>query len=285
MKTSWKKALTVMLASSLTAFALVGCGSAKEETSEPAAGGDSKPAATASPTIDAIKKRGKLVAGVKYDTNLFGLKDPASGEVKGFDIDVAKGLAKHILGDETKIELKEVTSKTRIPMLDKGDIDVIIATMTITEERKKQVNFSDVYYKAGQSLLVKKGSAVKSVDDLKKGTKVLTAKGSTSAKNIRAKAPETEVLEFDDYAQAFTALKAGKGDALTTDNIILLGMSMQDSNYELVGGLFTDEPYGIASKHGDDGMTKEINDYLKKINSDGTYKDIYKKWFNEEPKN
>jgi putative glutamine transport system substrate-binding protein len=281
MKT-WKKALSITLLSSLTAMALVGCGTKTEEKKDNTTTGE-KPAAVQSETLDAIKKRGKLIAGVKYDTNLFGLKDPATNEVKGFDIDIAKGLAKELLGDENKIELKEVNSKTRIPMLDKGDIDVIVATMTITEERKKQVNFSDVYFKAGQSLLVKKGSDIKSVEDLK-GKKVLTAKGSTSAKNIREKAPGAEVLEFDNYAEAFTALKAGKGDALTTDNSILIGMSQQDPNYVLTGGLFTDEPYGIASKKGDDGMTKAINDYLKKIQENGEYAKLYKKWFGEEPK-
>ena len=147
MKKSWKKALTLLLASSLTALALVGCGSS--DTKDKASTDTPKADSTSSATLDAIKSRGKLIAGVKFDTNLFGLKDPASGTVNGFDIDLIKALAKDILGDETKIEFKEVTSKTRIPMLDKGDIDLIIATMTINEERKKQVNFSDVYFKAG----------------------------------------------------------------------------------------------------------------------------------------
>lgn len=282
MKKSWKKALTLLVVSSLTALALVGCGSSS--TTDKATGDTgNKTDTTASATLDAIKKRDKLIAGVKYDTNLFGLKDPATGKVNGFDIDIAKALAKDILGDESKIEFKEVTSKTRIPMLDKGDIDVIIATMTINEERKKQVNFSDVYFKAGQSLLVKQGSDIKSVDDLK-GKKVLAVKGATSGKNIKEKVPGVELLEFDNYSEAFTALKSGKGDTLTTDNAILLGMSQQDSNYVLTGGLFTDEPYGIASKHGEDAFTTYLNTFLKKINDNGDYAKIYKQWFKEDPK-
>jgi putative glutamine transport system substrate-binding protein len=284
MKKSWKKALTLMLVSSLTALALVGCGSSSSSDKKSTGDTGTKTSDTAaSATLDAIKSRGKLVAGVKYDTNLFGLKDPGTGKVNGFDIDIAKALAKDILGDENKLELKEVTSKTRIPMLDKGDIDVIIATMTINEERKKQVNFSDVYFKAGQSLLVKQGSDIKSVDDLK-GKKVLAVKGSTSVKNVKEKNPGAEVLEFDNYAEAFTALKSGKGDALTTDNAILMGMSQQDSNYVLTGGLFTDEPYGIASKKGDDAFTTYLNTFLKKINDNGDYAKIYKQWFKEDPK-
>ncbi|GAE06111.1 glutamine ABC transporter, periplasmic glutamine-binding protein [Paenibacillus sp. JCM 10914] len=199
-------------------------------------------------TLDAIKKRGKVVAGVKYDTKLFGLQDPATGNVEGFDIDIAKALAKKILGDETKVELKEVTSKTRIDMLRNGDIDIIIATMTITEERKEQVDFSDVYFEAGQSLLVKKGSSITGLESLNKDTKVLTVKGSTSAQNIREKAPDAVILEFENYQDAFTALRAGQGDALTTDNAILLGMQQQDPGYELVGGNFTDEPTAWPSR-------------------------------------
>ncbi|KEO84665.1 glutamate ABC transporter substrate-binding protein [Tumebacillus flagellatus] len=283
MKKTWKKALSLFLVSSVAALTLVGCGSSSSDSSSKSGDTGSKTGTVSSATLDAIKQRGKLVAGVKYDTNLFGLKDPASGTVSGFDIDIAHALAKDILGDENKVEFKEVTSKTRIPMLDKGDIDVIIATMTITEDRKKQVNFSDVYFKAGQSLLVKQGSDIKSIDDLK-GKKVLAVKGSTSVTNIKQKAPDAQVLEFDTYADAFTALKAGKGDTLTTDNAILMGMSQQDPSFVLTGGLFTDEPYGIASKKGDDEFTKYLNTFLKKINDNGDYATIYKKWFKEDPK-
>jgi putative glutamine transport system substrate-binding protein len=115
-------------------------------------------------------------------------------------------------------------------MLNNGDIDMIVATMTISEERKKEVDFSDVYFDAGQSLLVKKGSPIKGLEDLKKGTKVLAVKGSTSALNIREKAPDTTVLEFENYTEAFTALKSGQGDALTTDDSILYGMADPDSH-------------------------------------------------------
>jgi len=205
--------------------------------------------------------------------------------VEGFDIDIAKGLAKKILGDENKIELKEVTSKTRIPMLNNGEIDAIIATMTITEERKKEVDFSDVYFMAGQSLLVKKDSNINGIADVnKKGVTVLTAKGSTSAQNIRAKAPEATVLEFENYAEAFTALKAGQGDALTTDNALLFGMAKQDPNFRVVDETFSEEPYGIAVRKGDKELLDVINEYLKEIKANGEYDKIYEKWIGEKPK-
>jgi aspartate/glutamate/glutamine transport system substrate-binding protein len=275
------------------ALALVGCGTTKGTTDKNAA--SAKPTETAKATeapktdakaskaIEDIKKRGKFVVGVKYDTNLFGLKDPGTGQVNGFDIDIAKAIAKKILGDETKIELKEVTSKTRVPMLNNGDIDAIVATMTITEDRKKEVDFTDVYFNAGQSLLVKKGSPIKSVADLKKGVKVLGVKGSTSVKNVAEKAPDATVLQFENYQDAFTALKAGQGDTLTTDNAILYGMTKQDSNYVMVGGNFTDEPYGIAVKKGETEFANTINELLKSMKASGEYDKIYEKWLGEKP--
>lgn len=261
----------------LAAFTLSGCGTGKSETNgTPVTNGGKS-------TVDFIKQRDKLIVGVKYDTNLFGMKNTATGKVEGFDVDLAKALAKDILGDENKVEFKEVTSKTRIPLLEKGEIDMIIATMTITEERKKQVNFSDVYFKAGQSLLVRKGSTIQSIADLK-GKKVIAVKGSTSAKNIKEKVPSITLIEFENYADAFTALKSGKGDVLTTDNAILMGMVQQDPNFVLTGGLFTDEPYGIAMRKNDTKITDTVNTFLKKIKDNGEYTKIYKKWFKEDPK-
>jgi putative glutamine transport system substrate-binding protein len=263
-------------------FALAACGGKEKESggneSSKSSGEESKS------TLDAIKERDKFVVGVKYDTKLFGLQDPATNEVEGFDVDIAKQIAKHILGDEDKVELVEVTSKTRIPMLNNGDIDAIIATMTITEERKQEVDFSDVYFEAGQSLLVKKGSDIKSVKDLKKGDTVLAVKGSTSAQNIREHAPDATVREFENYQEAFMALKSGQGDALTTDNSILYGMAQQDPNYVVLDETFTDEPYGIAVKKGDTEFVNEINKVLKDLRESGEYDKIYEKWIGEKPK-
>lgn len=157
--------------------------------------------------------------------------------------------------------------------------------MTITEDRKKEVDFSEVYFEAGQSLLVKKGSDIKSIDDVKKGTKVLAVKGSTSTQNIREKSPEAEVLEYENYSEAFTALKSGQGDVLTTDNAILFGMADEDNNFEVVGEPFTDEPYGIAVKKGNEDLLTEINAVLEELKSSGKYDEIYEKWIKEDLSN
>ncbi|WP_203229679.1 transporter substrate-binding domain-containing protein [Filibacter tadaridae] len=265
-----KKVLLLAIVTLMSVMVLAACNSGGEKSSSEEEGKN---------VLETIKKRDKIIVGVKFDTKLFGLKNPTSGEVEGFDIDVAKQLAKEILGDENKIEFVEVTSKTRIPLLNKGDIDAIVATMTITEDREKEVDFTDVYFEAGQSLLVKKGSPIKSIDDLTKETTVIAVKGSTSTDNIREKAPDAPVLEFENYAEAFTALKSGKGDTLTTDNSILLGMASEDDSFELVGGTFTDEPYGIAVKSGEKEFLDALNKALEAQNSSGEFDKIYDKWF------
>ncbi|MGE8036941.1 transporter substrate-binding domain-containing protein [Lysinibacillus sp. NPDC093692] len=268
-----RKFLMFMLFAALSVLVLAACGGDDKGTKDK----DSKGGKSTS-ALEAIKANDKIVWGVKNDTKLFGLKNPSTGEIEGFDVDIAKEITKIILGDETKVEFKEVTSKTRIPMLNNGDIDAIIATMTISEERRKEVDFTDVYFEAGQSLLVKKGSKIKSIDDIDSSTKVIAVKGSTSAINIREKAPKAQVLEFENYAEAFTALKAGQGDVLTTDDSILYGMASEDNSFELVGGKFTEEPYGIAMKKGNDDFVKAVNDALAELKSNGKYDEIHDKW-------
>jgi putative glutamine transport system substrate-binding protein len=260
-----KKIVKMALLSTMAAIFLAGCGGDKDSKSS-------------KDVLAQIKEDKKIVFGVKYDTRLFGLKNPSTGDVEGFDIDLSKALAEEMFGKDVKPEYIEVTSKTRVGLLNNGKVDAIVATMTINEERKKEVDFTDVYFDAGQSLLVKKGSKIQGIEDLKKETKVLAVKGSTSAINIREKAPETTVLEFENYAEAFTALKSGKGDALTTDDSILYGMVEEDSSFELVGGTFTEEPYGIAAKKGNKKLVDELNKALKTLKDSGKYDEIKDKW-------
>lgn len=229
-----------------------------------------------------IKNEPTITWGVKYDTRLFGMMDIKTRDVEGFDIDIAKAITKEILGEEGKAEFVEVTSKTRIPLLKNGNIDAIIATMTITEERKEQVNFSDIYFDAGQSLLVKKGSPIKNIKDLTSEDTVLAVKGSTSTINIRKYAPDAKILELENYAEAFTALQSGQGQAMTTDNAILLGMAAENDGYELTGGTFTKEPYGIAINQDQEAFLEEVNTALHQMHDNGTYEKIFEKWFPED---
>ena len=225
-------------------------------------------------------KANTITWGVKADTKLFGLMNTKTSIDEGFEVDVAKALTKEILGKDGKAAFVPITSSTRVPLLRNGNIDAIIATMTITPEREKQVDFTRSYFNAGQAILVKKGSPIQSVKDLnKKGKVVIGVVGSNSVQNIGKFAPKAKVLQMSDYAQALTALKSGQGDALTTDNGILYGMSVDNPGYVVVGGSFTQEPYGIAVNQGQTNFKNRLNKALTTIENDGTYNKILKKWF------
>lgn len=224
----------------------------------------------------------KIVWGVKADTNLFGLYNIQDVEIQGFDIDIAKAITEVITGDAANAEFVEVTSKTRIPLIKNGNIDTIIATMTISEKRRKEVDFSEVYFAAGQSLLVRNDSEINSVTDLTGEHTVIAVKGSTSAINIREHSPEAEIIELENYSEAFTALQSGQGDAVTTDNAILLGMIADNPNYRLAGDPFTNEPYGIAINHGQEAFLDSVNDALATMVENGTYAEIFHHWFPTE---
>lgn len=222
-----------------------------------------------------------IIWGIKNDTKLFGFYNIENGEIEGFDIDVAKELTKRLTGDSKHAKFVEVTSKTRIPLLRNGNIDAIIATMTINEARKKVVDFTDTYFDAGQSLLVAKDSKINSIDNLDASTTVVSVKGSTSSQNIKKLAPQAKLIELETYAEGLTALKAGQGDALTTDNAILLGLISENPDFRLAGENFTEEPYGIAVNKNQADFKNQLNQALAAMKADGTYQKIYDKWFAE----
>jgi aspartate/glutamate/glutamine transport system substrate-binding protein len=288
MEKRFRIATLMALVSLLAALLLSACGD-NTNTSAPvattaAAATTATTAAAASgavPTsggyLDTIKQRGKLIVGVKFDQPTFGLKNPATNQVDGFDADFAREFAKVLLGDANKIEFVEAISANRIPFLQEDKVDLVIATMTINEDRKKQIDFSDTYYNAGQSILVPKGSAIKSVNDLG-GKNVCSAQGSTSEKNIKEKAPTAKLTLFGGYSECYTALENGQVDAVSTDDVILFGLKLRaPDKYEVVGGQFTQEPYGIGMKKGRTELYAFVNGTLQAMKADGRWKAIYDK--------
>lgn len=225
-----------------------------------------------------VKQSRTINWGVRADTRLFGLMSVKTGKIEGFEIDLAKALTKQILGKKGQANFTQITSSTRIPLLKNGNVDVILATMTITPEREKQVKFSQPYFRSGQSLLVSNHSKIKKVSQLNHKT-VLAVKGTTAVANIKKFAPKAKVLEYDDYGQAFTALKAGQGQAMTTDNGLLAGIASENPGYHLAGGTFTTEPYGIAVNKGQDQMAKKLDQALTTLKRNGTYDRLIRKWF------
>ncbi|MFN2459793.1 MAG: transporter substrate-binding domain-containing protein [Candidatus Velthaea sp.] len=229
-------------------------------------------------SLDAIKKRGSIKIGVKYDAPPFGSLNPATNAVSGFDVDIAHAIAKHLLGDANKAELVQVKSDNRIPLVQSGNIDAFVATTTITPDRLKTIDFSNVYYRAGQSLLVKKGAAIKSYKDLD-GKTVCSVQGTTPEQTIRRLVPRATVVTFETYPECLTGLRGGRIDAVTTDNVILGGYEAQDpANLELAGGLFTFEPYGIGVKKGNATLLRAINDTLGELKRSGEYQKMHQAW-------
>jgi glutamate transport system substrate-binding protein len=223
-------------------------------------------------TMARLKEAGKVRVGTKFDQPLFGLKN-LEGKPEGFDVEIAKLIAGEMGISPENIEWIETVSANREPFIQQDKVDFVVATYTINDERKQVVDFAGPYYEAGQDIMVAKGNpeGIAGPDDLA-GKKVCSVTGSTPAENIRENYPEADLTEFDVYSKCAEALKNGQVQAVTTDNVILLGLISQDPEaFELVDKPFTKEPYGIGVRKGDTEFRNFINDTLAKIEQDGRW--------------
>ncbi|MDR1614793.1 MAG: transporter substrate-binding domain-containing protein [Campylobacteraceae bacterium] len=231
------------------------------------------------PDIQKIKDRGVLKVGVKVDVPKFGYKDPKSGVTEGLDIDVAKAIAKKILGDENKIETQAVTAKTRGPLLDNGEVDLVIATFTITPERKQSYNFSDAYFADGIALMVKKNSGIASFKDLN-GKKIGVAQSATTKKVIQEKATAEGIkvtfFEFGTYPEIKTALDSKRIDCFSVDGSILLGYL--DETTIILDERLSAEEYGVASKFSNKALAELVNGVVNELKSSGELDKLAVKW-------
>jgi polar amino acid transport system substrate-binding protein len=229
-------------------------------------------------TLDKIKARGRLIVGVDQTTFQFGYRDAKTGQIIGFDSDIVRQVAKDLLGNPDAIQFRAITSAQRIPVIQNHEVDLVAHTMTINCDRLKQVDFSSVYFDAGQRVLVPSTSTVTGIQDLG-GKKVCAAEGSTSIVNI-GKAPSHPIaVSVADWADCLVMLQQGQVAAISTDDTILQGMVAQDpDNLKLVGPKFTDEPYGIAVNKDANDLLRFVNGVLERIRSDGTWKATYGQW-------
>ena len=227
---------------------------------------------------DKIKARDKIIVGVKYDTKPFGFIDN-NQKISGYDIDLARLIAKYILNDPNKVEFVQVTPQNRILALNSGQIDMVIATMTVTEQRKQVVEFSRPYYIAGQAIMVNKDSLISNINDLK-NKKIIIVLGTTADRNIKNIAPESLIQGYRTYNDAFAALKNNRGDALITDDSILLGLIDNDKQFKILSKRYTKEPYAIALKKGLEShkLLFYIDDALNKMEQTGELKKLKQKW-------
>ena len=228
-------------------------------------------------TLANIKAKGVLVVGVKDSLPPFGFVDAKTRSIIGYDVDFARAIA---LTLGVRLELKPVTSANRIPQLSAGNIDIIAATMTKNPERAQQIDFSYAYFVTGQKFIAPKGK-VRSLKDLE-GQRIGTAKGSTSEINVKRALPSATVLSFDDYPQAFLALRQRRIAAITTDEAILVGIlakAPKNPAFEIPNLRISDEPYGLGMRKGDATLVAFVNKTLEAMERSGEAQSIFDKWF------
>ena len=218
-------------------------------------------------------KAGKLVVGIKFDQPGLALKNP-DGSFSGFDVEVAKYVAKELGVPESGIEFRESKSAEREGLIERGEVDYIVATYSITDTRKQKVNFAGPYFVAHQDLLVKADNADITGPEAMTGKILCSVTGSTPAQKVKDKyAKDVALQEFGTYSECVEALKTGTVDAVTTDDVILAGFAAQSpGDFKLVGKGFSDENYGIGLKKADAQGTTAINTAIKKMISDGSWK-------------
>jgi polar amino acid transport system substrate-binding protein len=243
----------------------------------PAPGGPMPPGSY----METIRQRGRLVFGTSQDTLLFGYRDPFSGEVQGFDVDMGRQIAQAIFGDPNKIQIVVVPYDQRVATVQKGDVDLIAETMTINCQRRESIDFSSVYYQAGQKVLVPRGSKATRIEDLG-GKKVCAAQGSTSLANLDKVSPRPIPVAAATQADCLVKFQEGEVDAISTDDTILAGLAAQDPYAKVVGEPFTDEPYGMATSKQHPEFTRFVNAVLAKDRADGTWKSLYNKWLGKQ---
>jgi len=273
METRSRWRLAAIAALVLAALTLFACGGDDEEDS-----GEESSAAVeefaADTTPGELQEAGTMTIGVKFDVPPFGLNNPQSGEVEGFDVDLGNYIADR-LGVEA--EFVEANSDNRIPLLVDGSIDLILSTMTITEERDQEIDFSEPYYVANGDILIPEGSDIAGIDDLN-GQTVCTALGSTYQETIEEEAPDADLRLVDRYSECLELIQTGAIDAVSTDNVILTGMVIQDDTLSLLGEDFTTEPYGVGIPDGDTEMKEFVDESVAEFIDDGTWQETYDEW-------
>lgn len=242
------------------------------------------------PNVDTIRASDRLVVGVAADSYLLGSRNPFTGRIEGFDIDMAERVAERIFGEPGHVELKVISPADRIPFLQDGTVDIVARNMTINCQRWKMIAFSQEYFRSGQKVLVGRDSRITSIKDLA-GKRVCAPSGTTSIDNIRKIAPEAKPVTATSDSECLVKFQNGEADALSTDDTVLAGLAAQDP-YAVVldTDRLTEEPYGIGVNRDRKDLVMLINDVLEKMRRDGSWQESYDTWLapalgdNEQPR-
>ena len=233
--------------------------------------------ADADAAVAGIKSRGRLVVGLDIGSNLFSFRDPITGEITGFDVDIAGEVARDIFGTPSAVEYRILSSADRITALQNNTVDIVVKTMTMTCERRAFVNFSTAYFTAFQRILAPRESAIAQPSDLS-GKRVCVARGTTSLQRVEAITPPPTVVAVVTWADCLVALQQHEVDAVSTDDAILAGLVAQDPYLHIVGPDMAEEPYGIGINLTNTGLVRFVNGTLDRIRTDGTWDTLYRKW-------
>ena len=224
-----------------------------------------------------IRARGYLIAGVDQNSYHFGYLNPLTGTIEGFDIDMVHAVAAAIFGNPGKVEYKAISDAQRIPDIQSGAVDIVAHTMTINCARLQQVDFSTVYYDAGQRVLVEAGSPVRGIGDLGR-KKVCATTGSTSIASIAAAPSHPVPVPVPYWTDCLVLLQQGQVAAISTDDSILAGLAAQDPWTRIVGPRFTNEPYGLAISKQHPDFVRFVNAVLEQLRSNGQWAASYAHW-------
>ena len=258
-----KKILGVLLAVSIIAGVIAGCGNSN--TTQNGAENASQASATAKArTLDEIKKSGKIKIGVFSDKNPFGYVDE-NGKVQGYDVYFAKRIAKDLLGSEDAVDFVYVEAASRVEYLKSAKVDITLANFTVTDERKEQVDFALPYMKVALGIVSPQKAEITDVNQLK-GKKLIVVKGTTAETYFSKNYPDVTLVKFDEYQEAYDALLDGRGDAFSTDNTEVLAWAKQNKGFvvgvESLGDIDTIAP---AVQKGNTELLNWLNDEIKTL--------------------
>ncbi|MGH3900615.1 MAG: glutamate ABC transporter substrate-binding protein [Pseudonocardiaceae bacterium] len=227
-------------------------------------------------TMARIAERGHLIAGIDQDTHQFAFRNTTLWQ-EGFDIDIVRDIVEAIFGDRERVVFRPLDVTDRVRTVKSGHVDLLVATSTITCRRREQVEFSTVYYEAGQRVLVNRGSAVTGLDDPRIG-RVCAARGSTSLGKILAAPSKPVAVGVAATTDCLMLLQLAEIDAISTDDALLASMAAQDPRTEIIGPRITEEPYGIAISKDTPDLVRFVNAVLERRVQDGRWQTSYERW-------